>query len=83
VVVSVTQAGDSADRKNVLDIGDVDFSNTGIPAQADVMIGLGANDQLKQRGEICISLPKNKVSGRHEYFTVLAQPSLSKVTPLG
>jgi KaiC/GvpD/RAD55 family RecA-like ATPase len=82
VVVSVTQAGDSADRKNVLDIGDVDFSNTGIPAQADVMVGLGANDQLKQRGEICISLPKNKVSGRHEYFTVLAQPALSKVTPL-
>lgn len=82
VVVSVTQAGDSADRKNVLDLGDVDFSNTGIPAQADVMVGLGANDQLKQRGEICISLPKNKVSGRHEYFTVLAQPQLSKVTKL-
>lgn len=82
VVVSVTQAGDSADRKNVLDLGDVDFSNTGIPAQADVMVGLGANDQLKQRGEVCISLPKNKVSGRHEYFTVLTQPQLSKVTPL-
>jgi archaellum biogenesis ATPase FlaH len=82
VVVSVTQAGDSAARKNVLDLGDVDFSNTGIPAQADVMIGLGANDQLKQRGELCISLPKNKVSGRHEYFSVLAHPQLSKLTPL-
>ena len=83
VVVSVTQAGDSAQGKNVLDLGDVDFSNTGIPSQADVMIGLGANDNLKGRGELCISLPKNKVSGRHEYFTVLTQPSLSKLSDLG
>ena len=82
VVVSVTQAGDSAQGKNVLDLGDVDFSNTGIPAQADVMIGLGANDQLKARGEVCISLPKNKVSGRHEYFTVITQPALSKLSDL-
>jgi len=82
VVVSVTQAGDSADRKAVLDMGDVDYSNTGIPAQADVMIGLGANDNLKGRGEVCISLPKNKVSGRHEYFTVLTQPQLSKLSDL-
>lgn len=82
VVVSVTQAGDSADGKNTLDLGDVDFSNTGIPAQADVMVGLGASDQLKARSEICISLPKNKVSGRHEYFSVLAQPQLSKLSSL-
>lgn len=82
VVVSVTQAGDSAAGKNTLDLGDVDFSNTGIPAQADALIGIGASDQLKARGEVCLSLPKNKISGRHEFFNVLTQPQLSKLTDL-
>ncbi len=79
VVVSVTQAGDSAAGKAVLDLGDVDFSNTGIPAQADVMIALGANDEHHRNGERVISLPKNKISGRHDYFAVQVQPHLSKV----
>lgn len=82
VVVSVTQAGDSASGKAVLDLGDVDYSNTGIPAQADVMIGLGANDRNLQRGEIVMSLPKNKISGKHEYFAVLTEPTLSQLIPL-
>ena len=82
VVVSVTQAGDSASGKAVLDLGDVDYSNTGIPAQADVMVGIGACDKNKQRGEIVLSLPKNKVSGKHEYFAVLTEPTLSQLIPL-
>ena len=82
VVVSVTQAGDSATGKAVLDIGDVDYSNTGIPAQADVMIGIGATSQNEQRGELVFSLPKNKVSGRHEFFACLTEPTLSQLIPL-
>jgi len=82
VVVSVTQAGDSASGKAILDLGDVDYSNTGIPSQADVMVGLGASDQNKMRGEVVISLPKNKVSGRHEHFAVLSEPHLSKFVSL-
>jgi archaellum biogenesis ATPase FlaH len=83
VVVSVTQAGDSASGKAVLDMGDVDFSNTGIPSQADLMIGLGANDQHVKNGEIVLSLPKNKISGRHEYFACQVEPQLSKITSIG
>lgn len=83
VVVSVTQAGDSANKKAVLDLGDVDFSNTGIPAQADLMIGLGANDQHAKNGELVISLPKNKISGCHEFFAVSVEPHLSKIMSLG
>ena len=82
VVVSVTQAGDSASRKAVLDLGDVDYSNTGIPSQADVMIGLGATDTHAKNGQIVISLPKNKVSGNHSYFAVAVQPELSKIISL-
>ena len=82
VVVSVTQAGDSASGKAVLDLGDVDYSNTGIPAQADVMIGIGANERNLQRGEVVMSLPKNKVSGKHEYFALLTEPTLSQLISL-
>lgn len=82
VVVSVTQAGDSASGKAILDLGDVDYSNTGIPSQADLMVGLGATDQNKMRGEVVLSLPKNKISGRHEHFAVLSQPHLSKFESL-
>ena len=83
VVVSVTQAGDSASGKAVLDLGDVDYSNTGIPAQADVMIGMGASEAQAKAGEVVISLPKNKVSGRHEYFACSVEPPLSKILSLG
>lgn len=82
VVVSVTQAGDSAAGKAVLDMGDVDFSNTGIPSQADVMVGLGAGEAQAKAGELVISLPKNKVSGRHEYFACMVEPQLSKIVSI-
>lgn len=80
LAVSVTQAGDSADGKAVLEMGDVDFSNTGIPAQADVMIGIGMDAQLEAEGLRVFSLPKNKISGRHENFPVRLIPQLSRVT---
>ena len=83
VVVSVTQAGDSAANKAVLDLGDVDYSNTGIPAQADLMVGIGANQQHKDSGEVVLSLPKNKISGTHEFFACSVEPEVSKVLPLG
>ena len=82
VAISVTQAGDSATNKAALDLGDVDYSNTGIPAQADVMIGLGANQNHKDAGELVISLPKNKVSAIHEAFAVSTEPHLSKILPI-
>lgn len=70
LVLSVTQAGDSASGKGVLEMGDVDSSNTGIPAQADVMVGIGATQEDSQYGRRVLSLPKNKRSGKHEFFPV-------------
>jgi KaiC/GvpD/RAD55 family RecA-like ATPase len=83
VVVSVTQAGDSAEGKAVLKQGDVDWSNTGIPGACDLMIGLGASEAQQAAGERMISLPKNKISGIHEYFAVGVDPTLSRIYPLG
>lgn len=72
LVVSVTQAGDSATNKIYLEMSDVDSSKTGIPASADLMIGLGSNEGMRASGQIGVSLPKNKLSGLHDRFTVTA-----------
>lgn len=79
VMISVTQAGDSADGKAVLEMGDVDYSNTGIPAQADVLLGIGMDATLEAEGRRMMSLCKNKLSGRHEAFPVSITPALSRV----
>ena len=78
--ISSTQAGDSASEKAVLDMGDVDFSNTGIPGAMDLMIGIGCTKEMEGRGQRMISLPKNKLSGQHAYFPVTFDTRLSKVT---
>ena len=82
LTISVTQAGDSAEGKAVLDMGDVDYSNTGIPAQADVMIGVGVDSTLEAESRRMFSLPKNKISGIHDSFPVNVIPALSKVVPV-
>lgn len=79
VVISVSQAADSASGKRVLNRGDVDSSNIGIPGQMDVMIGIGADDEMEKMGMRMLSFPKNKVSGRHQPIEIIIDPQLSKV----
>lgn len=79
VCVSVTQAGDSAEGKLTLGMGDIDNSNTGIPAQADLLVMMGADDVYMQEGYRQINLPKNKLSGNHTYFRVKINPRLSRI----
>lgn len=70
LVVSITQAGDSATGKVFIDMSDVDNSKTGIPGAVDLMIGVGADEAMKLNGLIGLSLPKNKLGGLHDKFTV-------------
>lgn len=70
LVVSITQAGDSASGKVYLALNDVDSSKTGIPAAVDAMIGIGGNEAMEASGLLGVSLPKNKLAGRHDNFTV-------------
>lgn len=81
-VISVTQAGDSATGKAVLEMGDVDNSNTGIPGACDIMIGIGATSEDEAAGRRVLSLPKNKRSGKHEFFPVAVDPQISKIRSL-
>jgi hypothetical protein len=82
LAVSVTQAGDSASDKLILDQGDVDFSNTGIPAQADLMVGIGVDAQHEAEGIRVFNLPKNKIGGVHEHFPVRIYTQLSRVVSI-
>lgn len=79
LVISVAQAADSASGKRILDRGDVDGSNVGIPGQIDLMIGVGADDDMEKMNMRMFSFPKNKLSGKHEPITVSIDPQLSKV----
>jgi hypothetical protein len=79
LVVSITQAGDSATNKVYLEMSDVDSSKTGIPASADLMIGLGSDEAMKLNSLMGISLPKNKLSGIHDKFTVSCNFSTGEV----
>jgi KaiC/GvpD/RAD55 family RecA-like ATPase len=74
VTMSVTQAGESAQNKPVLAMTDVEWSNTGIPGAADLMIGIGVNDEMLADNTRMLSIPKNKVNGRHGAFTTWINP---------
>jgi len=77
--VSVTQAGASSFGKSVLNRGDIDSSNVGIPGQADLIIGINATEEQEAQGIRCISTPKNK-SGNKTPFFCHFDTLLSKVT---
>lgn len=67
VGVSVTQAGDKTQRHGEeppiwLSMSDVDSSRTGLPAQADLMLGIGADSAMLARNQRAISICKNKLS---------------------
>lgn len=79
VVVSATQAGESAEGKAILGRDDIDYSKTGIQAQADLMVGIGADETMERHGLRTLNLPKNKLSGKHEHFTVQINASLGTV----
>lgn len=82
VGIAFAQAGDSAEGKLVLDMGDVDWSNTAMQAACDVMIGVGMDKEYESRDMRMFSLCKNKVSGDHSYFGVRVDRKLSRVFSL-
>lgn len=79
VMLSITQAADSASGKSVLEMNDVYFSNTAAAAQADVMVGIGGTYEDFQYNRRVLSLPKNKRSGNHSYFPVQIDTTLNKI----
>lgn len=78
-VISVTQAGDSASGRAILDRGDIDSSNVGIPAQSDLMLGIGATPEMENQDLRTLTPVKNKLSGNHTPIAVRFDRMYSKV----
>jgi KaiC/GvpD/RAD55 family RecA-like ATPase len=86
--ISVSQAGDRSSGYGQqppvwLGLGDVDSSRTGLPAQCDLMLGIGSDAELASRNQRAISLPKNKLSSdpdAHVGFIVELDRARCKVT---
>lgn len=76
VSIGVTQAGNSAENKPVLDMNDIDWSKTGIPGACDLMIGLGGNLAMIQTGLRLLSFPKNKINGNKEPLELVMQTEI-------
>lgn len=86
VMLSVTQAGDSGEGKKFLEMGDVDYSNTGIPAACDVLIGVGADEPMLRMNERGVSFPKNKLGvgdDSHSGVIVKVRNEISRVITAG
>jgi len=78
VTMSVTQAGESASGSINLGLSDVEWSNTGIPGAADLMIGIGVNDMYDKENRRMLCLPKNKISGKHGSIPVWVDPTQTR-----
>lgn len=78
VVFGVTQCGDSGTDKLVLEMGDIDGSNTGVPGQGDVIIGVGMNKEYEKDHLRMISLCKNKTGGGHQFFKMKIDEKISR-----
>jgi hypothetical protein len=83
VVVSVTQAGDSASNKLVLSDSDIDNSKTGIPGQCDLILGLGVDDAQRRGNMRTVTIVKNKITNVHEFYPVRVDENLSKIVSMG
>lgn len=69
-VIGVAQAGESAIGRSILRLADLEWSNTGVQATLDLMIGIGMNDEQENMGQRTLHLCKNKLGGTHDVLLV-------------
>ena len=79
LAVGQANAGEHGRQKMWLDLDDFDESRTGVPGQADLMVGIGMDPALDAHNQRALSLPKNKLSGDHEGFIVTIDKFRSKI----
>ena len=78
-ILSVTQAGDSGEGKRILRMGDLDWSNTGIQAACDLLIGFGVDPELEAMNQRCLSLCKNKIGNNHDAILIRVNTETSVI----
>jgi hypothetical protein len=78
-VIGVAQAGESAIGRSVLRLADLEWSNTGVQATLDLMIGIGVNDDQENMGQRTLHLCKNKLGGTHDVLLVEFDKQRSRI----
>jgi hypothetical protein len=84
--VSVTQAGDkdskgkSLSDKMILEQSDIADSKYGVASQMDVMIGLGATNDMLSTQQAYLSVCKNKATNIHDGVQVTIDAAIKTIT---
>ncbi len=79
--VTTAQQGAPPDGrpKIILNQDDIFNSKTGLPAQTDLLLGLGADEEMLDRNEWRVNICRNKLNGNHEAVRVKFNKDISKV----
>lgn len=78
--VSIMQAnaGEHGKPQVWMSYDDVDSSRTGVPASADLLIAIGADENMLAQGRRAVSLCKNKLGGKRDGFLIAVDAERSK-----
>ena len=76
-VIGVAQAGESAIGRSILRLQDLEWSNTGVQATLDLMLGVSALEAHPMQRTL--SLCKNKLAGNHDTLVLNFDPQRSRV----
>jgi replicative DNA helicase len=80
--ISLWQAGDSGSNKLVLDMEDLNWSNTDMQAACDIIVGVGMDKEFEAKDQRMYSLCKNKSTGDHSFFPVRINRQISRVSSI-
>lgn len=77
--IGVTQAGATAEGKQVLDLADIDGAKTGLQGACDAIIGLGKGPGDEGEKKRVMSICRNKISGTITHFPVFIDAQHTRI----
>jgi len=81
LVIGMSQASAEAQGRSRVTFSVMENSKTGKAAEADIILGLGKEDEQENFMDDCIrfvTLSKNKLTGDHKEFEVILRPTISR-----
>ena len=81
LVIGMSQASAEAQGRARVTFSTMENSKTGKAAEADIILGIGKEDEVENYLEDCVrfvTLSKNKLTGDHAEFEVVLRPTISR-----
>jgi len=81
LVIGMSQASAEAQGRSRVTFSTMENSKTGKAAEADIILGIGKEDEVENYLEDCVrfvTLSKNKLTGDHAEFEVILRPTISR-----